>query len=233
MALRVESLESGYGKLQVLFGVSLAVRPGSLTALLGPNGAGKTTTLLAIMGIVKPWRGSVKLGDLDLTDAPIHRKIEAGLALVPEGRRLFPDMTVEENLLLGAYTKRARERAGDTMEFVFGLFPRLRERRRQKAGTLSGGEQQMLAVARGLMSLPKVLMIDEPSAGLAPKVVEEMFAALATLRERASVLLAEQNVSMAIKVSDYVYVIEGGRIALEGRPEEVTGEEKVKAYLGL
>lgn len=206
----------------------------SIISLLGPNGAGKSTTLWTIMGVVRPWEGRILLDGNDVTKVPPHKKVELGIALVPEGRRLFPEMTVEENLLMGAFAKRSREKAHDTLEFVYSLFPRLRERRRQKAGTMSGGEQQMLAIARALMSRPRVLLIDEPSAGLAPKIVSDLFQTIKQLKEEMSVLLVEQNVAAALEISDYAYVIENGRIVLEGRPEELAENEHVKkAYLGV
>ncbi len=234
MALRITQLSSGYGKLQVLFGLTFEVGNNSIVSLLGPNGAGKTTTLLSIMGVVKPWGGKVELGGVDVTSAPPYKKVELGLSLVPEGRRLFPEMTVEENLLMGAYTKRAREKARDSLEFVYSLFPRLKERRRQKAGTMSGGEQQMLAIARALMAGPRVLLIDEPSAGLAPKVVADLFQTISQLRSEMSVLLVEQNVAVALEISDYAYVLENGRIVLQGTPSELAENQHVKrAYLGV
>jgi len=234
MALSLQQLSSGYGRLQVLFGISLEVPAKSIISLLGPNGAGKSTTLWTVMGVVRPWEGRMLLEGTDATRVPPHRKVELGLALVPEGRRLFPEMTVEENLLTGAFTKRARERVRDTLEFVYALFPRLRERRRQRAGTMSGGEQQMLAIARALMSRPKVLLIDEPSAGLAPKIVSDLFQTVKQLKEEMSVLLVEQNVAAALEISDYSYVLENGRIVLQGRPEELAANEHVKrAYLGV
>ncbi|ABL88675.1 amino acid/amide ABC transporter ATP-binding protein 2, HAAT family [Pyrobaculum islandicum DSM 4184] len=234
MALTVSQLASGYGRLQVLFGISLEVPERSIVSLIGPNGAGKTTTLLSIMGVVKPWGGSVVFNGRDITKAPPYEKVEMGLALVPEGRRLFIEMTVEENLLMGAYTRRAREKMYDTLEFVYTLFPRLKERRRQKAGTMSGGEQQMLALARALMSRPKVLLIDEPSAGLAPKVVNDLFQTIRQLREDMAILLVEQNVAASLEISDYVYVLENGRIVLQGDPREVVENEHIKkAYLGV
>lgn len=234
MALSLQQLSSGYGRLQVLFGISLEVPAKSIASLLGPNGAGKSTTLWTVMGVVRPWEGRILLEGADLTRLPPHRKVELGLALVPEGRRLFPEMTVEENLLMGAFTKRARERVHDTLEFVYALFPRLKERRRQKAGTMSGGEQQMLAIARALMSRPRALLIDEPSAGLAPKVVSDLFQTVKRLKEEMSVLLVEQNVAAALEISDYAYVIENGRIVLQGKPEELVANEHVKkAYLGV
>jgi len=234
MALVLERLESGYGKLKVLFGVSLRVEKNTVTALLGSNGAGKTTTLLTAMGVVKPWAGRVFLDGKEVTEVPPHKKVELGMALVPEGRRLFTEMTVEENLLMGAYTKRAREKAPDTLEWVYSLFPRLRERRRQKAGTMSGGEQQMLAIARALMSRPKVLLLDEPSAGLAPKVVADLFDVVKRLKEEVSILLVEQNVAASLEISDYAYVLENGHIVKEGAPQGLAQDEYVKkAYLGV
>jgi len=234
MALSVQNLSSGYGRLQVLFGISLEVPEKSIVSLLGPNGAGKSTTLWTVMGVVRPWEGRILLEGTEVTKVPPHRKVELGLALVPEGRRLFPEMTVEENLLMGAFTKRAREKVRDTLEFVYALFPRLRERRHQRAGTMSGGEQQMLAIARALMSRPKVLLIDEPSAGLAPKIVSDLFQTVKQLKEEMSVLLVEQNVAAALEISDYSYVLENGRIVLQGRPEELAENEHVKrAYLGV
>jgi len=234
MALSVRQLSSGYGRLQVLFGISLEVPAKSIISLLGPNGAGKSTTLWTIMGVVRPWEGRILLEGRDVTGVPPHEKVELGLAIVPEGRRLFPEMTVEENLLMGAFTKRARQKVQDTLEFVFTLFPRLKERRRQKAGTMSGGEQQMLAIARALMSRPKVLLIDEPSAGLAPKIVSDLFQTIKQLKEETSMLLVEQNVAAALEISDYAYVIENGRIVLEGEPGELAENEHVKkAYLGV
>lgn len=234
MALVISNLSSGYGKLQVLFGVSFEAERRSVVSLLGPNGAGKTTTLLTVMGIVRPWGGRIVLNGVDITHTPPHKKVEMGFVLVPEGRRLFPDMTVEENLLMGAYVKRARDKAHDTLEFIYSLFPRLKERRRQKAGTMSGGEQQMLAIARALMSRPEVLLIDEPSAGLAPKVVADMFQTIKQLKEQMTVLLVEQNVAAALEISDYAYVLENGRIVLSGTPEQLAENEHVKkAYLGV
>lgn len=234
MALRVSNLESGYGRLQVLFGVSFEAPSNSVVSILGPNGAGKTTTLLTVMGVVKPWSGVVELEGVDVTRLPPHRKVDLGISLVPEGRRLFPEMTVEENLLMGAYTKRARDKMHDSLEFVYTIFPRLRERRRQKAGTMSGGEQQMLAVARALMARPKVLLIDEPSAGLAPKVVADLFQTISQLKKEMSVLLVEQNVAAALEISDYAYVLENGRIVLQGPAGELIENEHVKkAYLGV
>ncbi len=234
--LEVEDLKSGYGETQVLFGVSLQVEKGTITTLLGSNGAGKSTTLWTIMGVVKPWDGEVRLNGEDVTYLPPYRKVEMGLVLVPEGRRLWPQLTVYENLILGASTPRAREKAEENLEMVFNLFPRLRERRNQLAGTLSGGEQQMLAIARGLMSEPEILMLDEPSLGLAPKLVQEIAAIVKRLRdeEGKTILLVEQNIHIALSIADYGYVIENGRVVLEGEPAELQENPRLKeAYLGL
>lgn len=234
MALNVKELDAGYGKVQVLFKISLEVQKGTITTLIGPNGAGKTTTLFSIMGIVKPWGGGVYLNGVDVTRTPPHKKVELGIVLVPEGRRLFPNMTVEENLLMGAYVKRAHRHIDDSLEYVYSLFPRLKERRRQKAGTLSGGEQQMLAIGRALMSRPEVLLVDEPSAGLAPKVVAEMLEAFKRIKETSTILLVEQNVSAALAVADYGYVLENGRVVLSGPSGDLMENSHVKkAYLGV
>jgi branched-chain amino acid transport system ATP-binding protein len=236
LALEVRGLESGYGRIQVLWGVDVTLEEGSMVAVLGPNGAGKTTLLRTIMGIIRAWRGSVMMYGLDITSMPPHRRVELGLTMVPEGRRLFPDLTVKENLELGAYTRRARERVGETLELVFNIFPRLKERLHQKAGSLSGGEQQMLAIARALMTRPKVLMLDEPSQGLAPKIAWEVAEALDKIRREVgiSVILVEQNVALALEKADYIYLLEQGRVVLEGSREEVLTRKLdiVRSYLG-
>ena len=236
LALEVRGIESGYGKIQVLWGVDVTLQEGSMVAVLGPNGAGKTTLLRTIMGIIRAWRGSVMMYGLDITSMPSHRRVELGLTMVPEGRRLFPDLTVRENLELGAYTRRARERIVETLELVFNLFPRLKERLHQKAGSLSGGEQQMLAMARALMTRPKVLMLDEPSQGLAPKIAWEVAEALDKIRREVgiSVILVEQNVALALEKADYIYLLEQGRVVLEGFREEVLSRKLdiVRSYLG-
>ena len=235
--LEVEGLETGYGEAQVLFGVSLRVEEGSITVLLGANGAGKTTTLKTVMGLLPAWRGSVRFRGRDITGLGAHERVALGMSLVPEGRRLWPQLTVEEHLLLaGSATERARRRMRENLEMVYALFPRLRERRRQRAGTMSGGEQQMLAIARALMSSPELLMLDEPSLGLAPKLVIEVLEAVRRLRDEygLTVLLVEQNVHMALKVADYGYVMEQGRIVVEGEPGRlVESPELRRAYLGL
>lgn len=236
LALEVRGIESGYGKIQVLWGVDVTLQEGSMAAVLGPNGAGKTTLLRTIMGIIRAWRGSVMMYGLDITSMPSHRRVELGLTMVPEGRRLFPDLTVRENLELGAYTRRARERIVETLELVFNLFPRLKERLHQKAGSLSGGEQQMLAMARALMTRPKVLMLDEPSQGLAPKIAWEVAETLDKIRREVgiSVILVEQNVALALEKADYIYLLEQGRVVLEGFREEVLARKLdiVRSYLG-
>nr|WP_062661269.1 ABC transporter ATP-binding protein [Aeropyrum camini] len=234
--LEVRDVASGYGETQILFGVSLRVEKGGITALLGSNGAGKTTTLWTIMGVLSAWKGRIIFSQANVTRLPTHRRVEMGLVLVPEGRRLWPNLTVHENLVLGATPPRARARMEENLEIVFNLFPRLKERLNQKAGTLSGGEQQMLAIARGLMTGPEVLMLDEPSLGLAPKLVQEIASILKRLRdeEGKTVLLVEQNVHISLSIADYGYILENGRIVLEGEPEELQKDPRLKqAYLGV
>ncbi len=236
MMLIVDKIESGYGEMQVLWKVSLEVLKGSITVVLGPNGAGKTTLLRAIMGIIPIWSGTIKLGEQDITKKKPHEKVQLGMTLVPEGRKLFPELTVEENLRLGAFTRIKSHDIEDTLELVYNIFPRLRERRKQKAGTLSGGEQQMLAIGRALMSKPKLLLLDEPSQGLAPKLALSIVDTLAKLRseENISILLVEQNIAAALKHADKAYILEQGRIIFRGKPEEIMENEALrKAYLGL
>ena len=233
--LKVEALEAGYNDVQVLWGISLKIERGSMTTLLGANGAGKTTSLRAITGTIRPYSGRVTFQGEDVTRLSAHAKAARGLVLVPEGRQLFSDMTVEENLEMGAYCHRARSRFCEQIEQVYTLFPRLRERRRQKAGTFSGGEQQMLAIGRGLMAAPEILLIDEMSLGLAPVVVQQIASALAALKRMSlTILLVEQNVQLALALSDYAYVISSGRPFTEGLCREVaTNPEIRQAYLGL
>jgi branched-chain amino acid transport system ATP-binding protein len=212
MLLQVEGLEAGYGDVRVVWGVSLAVARGSVTTLVGANGAGKTTSLRAITGLIRPQGGRVLFNGEDVTRLPAHAKTARGLVLVPEGRQLFTDMSVEENLEMGAFAQRAHTRFDVQLRQVFSLFPRLQERRRQKAGTFSGGEQQMLAIGRGLMSCPDILIIDELSLGLAPVVVQQLGEVLRALRASGvTILLVEQNVHLALTLSDYAYVIAEGR----------------------
>ncbi len=234
MRLRVEGVEGGYGKAQVLFGVSLEVGEGELVALLGANGAGKTTLLRTVSGLLRPWRGRVLLGERDLTPLSPAQRARLGLGHVAEGRQLFPLMTVEENLRLGAaFLAPSREKEG--FERAYALFPRLAERRRQLAGTLSGGEQQMLAIARALMGFPRILLVDEPSLGLAPKLAEEVLATLkAVAREGVGVLLVEQNVALSLEVAERAYVMEGGRVVLEGPSQALKEDPGIRAaYLAL
>jgi branched-chain amino acid transport system ATP-binding protein len=233
--LEVDALEAGYGEVQVLWGLSLKARRGQLTAIVGANGAGKTTTLRAVAGSITPWRGRVLFEDEDVTRVPSHVKAERGLALVPEGRQLFSMMNVAENLELGAFSKRSARSYGQRLDQVFSLFPRLKERQRQRAGTLSGGEQQMVAIARGLMSDPDILIIDELSLGLAPVVVYQLLGTLKQLKEAGlTILLVEQNVHLALALSDYAYVVAEGRIFTEGLPAELAAKPEIRrAYLGL
>jgi branched-chain amino acid transport system ATP-binding protein len=233
--LEVEGLEAGYGEVQVLWGISLKAGRGKLTAIVGANGAGKTTTLRAVAGAIAPWKGRVTFEGEDVTRVSTHTKAERGFALVPEGRQLFTAMSVAENLELGAFSKRAGAKYAERLDQVFTLFPRLGERRRQTAGTLSGGEQQMLAIARGLMSDPDILIIDELSLGLAPVLVHQLFMTLKDLKEAGlTILLVEQNVHLALAVSDYAYVIAEGRVFTEGRPAELEAKPEIRqAYLGL
>jgi branched-chain amino acid transport system ATP-binding protein len=233
--LELGNLQSGYGEVQVLWDVSLGVRPRQLTALVGVNGAGKTTTLRTVMGSVPPWKGRIVFKDRDVTRLSPHEKVARGLVLVPEGRQLFTEMSVEENLEMGAYGARPRRHMHENFLRVYALFPRLRERRRQRAGTLSGGEQQMLALGRGLMAEPEVLMIDELSLGLAPVLAQQLLLTLKTLKvEGLTIVLVEQNVHLALALSDYAYVLAEGRIRVHGPAREIADMEEVrKAYLGL
>ena len=233
--LQVEALEAGYGEVQILWGISLTASKGQLTTIVGANGAGKTTALRAIAGNIRPRAGRVLFEGEDVTRLAPHRKAARGLVLVPEGRQLFNAMSVEENLEMGAYTERAARGYADRLDRVYALFPRLKERRKQSAGTFSGGEQQMLAIARGLMSDPRIVMIDELSLGLAPVVVHELFSTLKVLKDDGlTILLVEQNVHLAFALSDYAYVIAEGRLYTEGLPAELASMPQIRqAYLGL
>ena len=233
--LEIEQLESGYGEVKVLWGISLKARAGQMTTIIGANGAGKTTTLRTIMGSVRPWTGHVRLNGKDVTRLSPHAKATRGLVLVPEGRQLFPQMSVEDNLQMGGYSRRARGRLKQNLDRVYELFPRLKERRKQKSATLSGGEQQMLALGRGLMQEPVVLMIDELSLGLAPVLAQQLFLTLKSLkRQGLTIVLVEQNVHLALALSDYTYVMAEGRIHIEGESRNVAGMDEVRrAYLGV
>jgi len=234
--LKVENLESGYGPMQVLWQPSLEVKKGLITALLGPNGAGKTTTLMTILGAVEPWGGKITYEGEDITRLPTHKKVDMGITLVPEGRHLFVSMTTRENLTMGAYPKQAAKYINDSLELVYSLFPILKERAKQRAGSLSGGEQQMLTIARGLMTRPKLIMLDEPSQGLAPKLVGEVFATIERMRAEIglTILLVEQNVEASLSAADYVYIMHEGRVKAEGSPEQIKGARDIReAYLGI
>ncbi len=233
--LRVEDLRVAYGKVQALWGVSFEVGQGEVVALLGANGAGKSTALKALSGLLRPSAGTAVLGESRLDRCTPREAVALGLVHVPEGRKLFPQMTVFENLLLGSYAPAARARRQERLDEVFATFPRLRERRRQLAGTLSGGEQQMLAIGRGLMAGPRLLMLDEPSLGLAPIMVEEMFEVVREINRRGvTVLLVEQNIEHALELAHRGYVLESGRVVLEGTGAELLANQRVReAYLGL
>jgi branched-chain amino acid transport system ATP-binding protein len=233
--LEVHDIEVSYGDAKALFGVSLEVHPGELVALLGSNGAGKTTTLRAIAGIVRARSGDIEYEEHSLLDLPAHTRADLGIALVPEGRELWPEMTVRENLELGAYNKRARAKSKESLSYVYDLFPKLAERANQVAASLSGGEQQMTAIGRALMSSPRLLMLDEPSLGLAPLLVQQLFETIARLHEEGlSVLLVEQNLTQALEIADRGYVMETGSITADATSRELLQDERIReVYLGL
>lgn len=232
--LELKGMTARYGDAQVLWGVTLAVRQGEIATLVGANGAGKTTTLKTISGVVRAVAGEVIFDGENIERLASHEIAARGIAHVPEGRRLFPLMTVRENLELGAASREARARKTESLEKVFALFPRVRERERQSAGTLSGGEQQMVAIGRGLMACPRLLMLDEPSLGLAPIVVKEMFEIIKNINDEGiTILLVEQNVQQSLKLADRAYVLENGRVVLEGAGGDLLDDERVRAaYLG-
>lgn len=233
--LTIENLEVFYGVINAIKGISFEVNEGEIIALIGANGAGKTTILNTITGLVPAKSGSIKFEDKDLLKTPAHKIVSMGIAHVPEGRRIFQQLTVFENLKLGAYTRKDKKEIADTLELVYERFPRLKERRTQIAGTLSGGEQQMLAISRGLMSSPKLLMLDEPSLGLAPIIVEDIFKTILHIREmkKIPIVLVEQNAFMALDASDRAYVLELGTMRMEGRAKELMESPEIKkAYLG-
>jgi len=233
--LKVEHIQVFYGDLQVLWDVSFEVGEGEVVTLVGANGAGKSTTLKTVSSLLTPASGALTFDGVRLDKVPAHKVIEYGLAHVPEGRRLFPEMTVEENLVVGSLKREAKVLRTQTMQRVFDLFPRLLERRKQPAGTLSGGEQQMLAIGRGLMSRPRLLMFDEPSLGLAPLLVQEIFRIIRMVsKEGVTVLLVEQNVKHSLEICDRAYILENGRITLSGAGKELLDNPHVKeAYLGI
>ncbi|HDG61595.1 MAG TPA: ABC transporter ATP-binding protein [Thermotoga sp.] len=230
--LQVLDLHVNYGPIKALKGISFSVEEGSVTVLLGANGAGKTTTLKTISGLLKPVKGSILFEGRDISKLPAYRVARLGVVLCPEGRRVFSSLTVHENLLAGAYTR--KESIKEDLDMIFSIFPVLAERKKQLAGTLSGGEQQMLAIARALIAKPKLLMLDEPSLGLAPKLTREIFDTILEIRETGvTILLVEQNAFMAMNIADMIYVLETGKVTLSGKPEEIKDRwEIVEKYLG-
>ena len=232
--LKVSDLKVKYGMIEAIKGISFEVRDGEIVTMIGANGAGKTTTMHAISGLVKAAEGSIMLDDTELTKTAPHKIVGMGLAQVPEGRRVFAEQTVEDNLILGAYLRKDKDGIAKDMEEVFQLFPRLKERRTQLAGTLSGGEQQMLAMGRALMAKPSILLLDEPSMGLSPLLVSEIFNIIQEINDKGTtILLVEQNAKRALAIADRAYVLETGKITLEGTGEELSNDERVqKAYLG-
>ncbi len=233
--LSLSDIAAGYGTFQALFGVSLEVRAGEAIGVIGPNGAGKTTLMRVISGLIRPTSGRIDMEGADLLATPAHRILELGIAHVPENRRLFPRMTVEDNLRMGAYIPAARAKFRQRLDFVYDLFPRMKERRDQLAGTMSGGEQQMCAIGRALMSEPRLLLLDEPSAGLAPVVVQQVFGLVERIRASGlTVLIVEQNVRQVLKVVDRAYLLEAGTIRASGTAAELMRSEMIKeAYLGV
>ncbi|TKA94870.1 ABC transporter ATP-binding protein [Cereibacter changlensis] len=233
--LTIEGIDAGYGATTILQGVSLEVKAGEVVTIVGANGAGKSTTLRTIAGLITPTAGRISFEGQDITRTAAHEVVDLGITLIPEGRQLFPDMTVRENLLMGAYRKAARAAQADTLEEVLQLFPRVRERMNQQASSLSGGEQQMVAIARGMMARPKLLMFDEPSLGLAPIIVSQVFEAIGKIAATGTtVLIVEQNVFSTLKASDRGYVLENGEIALSGTAEALLRDDHVRqAYLGI
>jgi branched-chain amino acid transport system ATP-binding protein len=232
--LDIRALRGGYGRVEVLRGVDLQVNAGEMVALLGSNGAGKSTLNKMVCGLCPAWSGTVRFDGQDLSGAHYREVVKAGLIQVPEGRKVFPNLSVLENLELGSFT-RARERRAANLDKVFGIFPRLKERIRQHAGTMSGGEQQMLAIGRGLMAEPVLLILDEPSLGLSPLLVEEMFTLIRQLRDGGlAVLLVEQNVGQSLEIADRAYVLENGSVRFSGLPQDLLGSDELRrAYLGL
>lgn len=233
--LKVTGVDVFYGDLQVLWDISFEVRDKEILVLVGANGSGKSTTLKAISGLLRPGKGSIEFDGVRLDQLPSEKVIGQGVVHVPEARRLFREMSVEENLIMGSLSAAARKKRQETMDWVFQLFPRLKERRKQAAGTLSGGEQQMVAVGRGLMALPKILMFDEPSLGLSPILVQDVFEIVKRInREGVTVLLVEQNVRQTLAMCDRAYVLENGRVVLQGTGVELSNDPHVKeAYLGI
>jgi branched-chain amino acid transport system ATP-binding protein len=233
--LQLRAVDAGYGSFQALFDVSLEVNAGEAVAVIGPNGAGKTTLMRVISGLIRPMRGSMRMEGADLGATSPHRIVELGIAHVPENRRLFPRMTVEDNLRMGAFIPAARPKYRERLDFVYQLFPRLRERRTQFAGTLSGGEQQMCAIGRALMSEPRLLLLDEPSAGLAPVIVQQVFGLVQRIRASGlTVLIVEQNVRQVLRVVDRAYLLEAGTLRVSGSAATLLQSQQIReAYLGV
>jgi branched-chain amino acid transport system ATP-binding protein len=233
--LSVEGINVGYGQVQILWDVSLSVGRGQTVSLLGNNGAGKTTAVKAISGLLKPTAGKVLFDGVDISNMPAHKRVEAGLVQVPEGRKIFPTLNVLENLEMGSFLKKPKAKRAESLERILDLFPILAERSAQAAGTLSGGEQQMLALGRGLMSLPKLLVLDEPSVGLAPMMVMEIFKAIEEIkREGVSILLVEQNAAQSLSISDQAFILEDGRVGLSGEGSALLNDDNVRRmYLGI
>jgi branched-chain amino acid transport system ATP-binding protein len=233
--LQLQSIDAGYSGFQALFDISLEVNAGEAVAVIGPNGAGKTTLMRVISGLIRPMRGKMVLEGTDLTATPPHHIVELGIAHVPENRRLFPRMTVEDNLRMGAFVPTARPKFRERLDFVYQLFPRLLERRHQLAGTMSGGEQQMCAIGRALMSEPRLLLLDEPSAGLAPVVVQQVFGLVERIRASGlTVLIVEQNVRQVLRVVDRAYLLEAGTLRVSGASDELLASTQIReAYLGV
>ena len=233
--LELRSVDAGYGSFQALFGIDLDVKAGEAVGVIGPNGAGKTTLMRLISGLIRPRKGSIRMEGTDVLATAPHRIVNLGIAHVPENRRLFPRLSVDDNLKMGAFISGARAKYAERLEFVFDLFPRMRERRSQMAGTMSGGEQQMCAIGRALMSGPKLLLLDEPSAGLAPLVVQQVFELVKRIRASGfTVLIVEQNVQQVLRVVDRAYLLEAGTIRAAGTAEEMMQSDTIKqAYLGV
>ncbi len=236
MMLKVQKLESGYGPMQVLWGPDMEVKKGTITSVLGPNGAGKSTMLWTILGSVLPRGGTIIFEDDDITALAPHKKVERGITLVPEGKHLFKEMTVYENLMMGAYLKENMAKRDETIELVYKLFPILKERAKQISGTMSGGQQQMVTIGRALMTRPKLIMLDEPSQGLAPKLVMEVFETIVKMKDEVglTILLVEQNSAASLDAADYVYVMHEGSIKAEGTPDIIKQSDEIReAFLGL
>jgi len=235
MLLEVKDIEVGYGDATALWGASIEIDSGQIVSVVGPNGAGKSTLVNAIAGILRPRKGTIAIDGADISRIPSHRVCDHGIAIVPEGRRLFTQMSVIDNLLLGSYRRAAYAERALALDEVFSLFPILKDRQHQISGSLSGGQQQMVAIGRGLMARPRVLLMDEPSLGLSPVIVDEMFGIIGMINERGvSVLLVEQNVNKALEIAHHAYVIEQGRVVTSGKPERLINDPRIReAYLGI